>query len=78
MDDYTLFRLLRWSYLNKTNRESRRPYHISTDQYAGWHVWDRFHKPATMALTEELCKDIADALNQEVVNGSNGAPARSD
>ncbi len=64
MDDKDLFSLLRWPYLNKKNREGRRPYHISTDQYAGWHVWDRFHKPATMALTEELSQEIADALNE--------------
>ncbi len=65
MDDKELFSLLRWAYLNKKNRENRRPYHISTDQYAGWRVWDRFHKPATMALTKELCQEIADTLNKE-------------
>ncbi len=63
--DKELFKLLHWSYRNKTNRESRRPYHISTDQYAGWHVWDRFNKPVTMALTKELCQEIVDILNKE-------------
>ncbi len=64
MNNKELFSLLRWYYHNKTIRENRRPYHVFTDQYAGWHVWDRFHKPVTVALTKELCQEIADALNE--------------